>query len=207
MWIVKLALRRPYTFIVAALLLLIVSPVVILRTPTDIFPNINIPVVSIVWQYTGLSPQKFEGNITWPFERSLTTTVNNIEHIESQTMNGIGVVKVFFQPNVEIATALAQVTAISQTMLKSLPPGATPPLVIAYNASSVPVLQLGLSSAKLSEQQLNDMAMNFVRPQLATVPGASIPWPYGGKIRQIMVDIDPAKLNAYGLSSTDIANA
>jgi CzcA family heavy metal efflux pump len=207
MWIVQLALRRPYTFIVAALLLLIVSPVVILRTPTDIFPNINIPVVSIVWQYTGLSPQKFEGNITWPFERSLTTTVNNIEHVESQTMNGIGVVKVFFQPNVNIATALAQVTAISQAALKSMPPGITPPLVITYNASSVPVLQLGLSSSKLSEQQLNDFAMNFVRPQLAVVPGAAVPWPYGGKVRQIMVDIDPAKLNAYGLSPTDIANA
>jgi CzcA family heavy metal efflux pump len=207
MWIVQLALRRPYTFIVAALLLLIISPVVILRTPTDIFPNIDIPVVSIVWQYTGLSPHQFEGNITWPYERTLTTTVNNIEHIESQTMNGISVVKVFFQPNAKLETALAQVTAISQTILKSMPPGVTPPLVISYNASSVPVLQLGLSSTKLSEQQLNDIAMNFVRPQLATVPGAAIPWPYGGKIRQIMVDIDPGKLNGYGLSPTDIANA
>jgi CzcA family heavy metal efflux pump len=207
MWIVKLALRRPYTFIVAALLLLIISPVVILRTPTDIFPNINIPVVSIVWQYTGLSPHQFEGNITWPYERTLTTTVNDIEHIESQTMNGISVVKVFFQPNAQLPAALAQVTAISQTVLKSLPPGATPPLVISYNASSVPVLQLGLSSVKLSEQQLNDIAMNFVRPQLATVPGAAIPWPYGGKVRQIMVDIDPLKLNSYGLSATDIASA
>jgi multidrug efflux pump subunit AcrB len=207
MWIVKLALRRPYTFIVAALLLLIISPVVILRTPTDIFPNINIPVVSIVWQYTGLSPHQFEGNITWPYERSLTTTVNDIEHIESQTMNGISVVKVFFQPNAQLPAALAQVTAISQTVLKSMPAGVTPPLVISYNASSVPVLQLGLSSTKLSEQQLNDIAMNFVRPQLATVPGAAIPWPYGGKIRQIMVDIDPSKLNGYGLSPTDITNA
>ena len=207
MWIVQLALRRPYTFIVAALLLLIVSPVVILRTPTDIFPNINIPVVSIVWQYTGLSVHQFEGNITWPYERSLTTTVNNIEHIESQTMNGISVVKIFFQPNAKLETALAQVTAVSQSILKSMPPGITPPLVISYSASSVPVLQLGLSGAKLSEQQLNDIAMNFVRPQLATVPGAAIPWPYGGKIRQIMVDIDPAKLNSFGLSSSDIANA
>ena len=207
MWIVRLALRRPYTFIVAALLLLIVSPVVILRTPTDIFPNINIPVVSIVWQYTGLSAKQFEGNITWPYERTLTTTVNDIEHIESQTMNGIGVVKVFFQPHAKLEAALAQVTAISQTVLKSMPAGVTPPLVISYNASSVPVLQLGLSSAKLSEQQLNDIAMNFVRPQLATVPGAAIPWPYGGKIRQIMVDIDPLKLNGYGLSPADIANA
>jgi len=207
MWIVRLALRRPYTFIVAALLLLIVSPVVFLRTPTDIFPNINIPVVSIVWQYTGLSAKQFEGNITWPYERSLTTTVNDIEHIESQTMNGISVVKVFFQPTAKLEAALAQVTAISQTVLKSMPAGITPPLVISYNASSVPVLQLGLSSSSLSEQQLNDIAMNFVRPQLATVPGAAIPWPYGGKIRQIMVDIDPLKLSGYGLSPTDVSNA
>ena len=207
MWIVKLALRRPYTFIVAALLLLIISPVVILRTPTDIFPNINIPVVAIVWQYTGLSAHLFEGNITWPYERTLTTTVNDIEHIESQTMNGISVVKVFFQPNAQLPAALAQVTAISQTVLKSMPAGVTPPLVISYNASSVPVLQLGLSSSKLSEQQLNDIAMNFVRPQLATVPAVAIPWPYGGKIRQMMVDIDPGKLNAYGISPTDVTNA
>ncbi len=207
MWIVKLALRRPYTFVVAALLLLIASPVVILRTPTDIFPNINIPVVAIVWQYTGLSAHLFEGNITWPYERTLTTTVNDIEHIESQTMNGISVVKVYFQPNAQLPAALAQVTAISQTVLKSMPAGVTPPLVISYNASSVPVLQLGLSSPKLSEQQLNDIAMNFVRPQLATVPGAAIPWPYGGKIRQMMVDIDPSKLNAYGLSPTDVTSA
>jgi len=207
MWIVKLALRRPYTFIVAALLLLIISPVTILRTPTDIFPNIDIPVVAIVWQYTGLSAHLFEGNITWPYERTLTTTVNDIEHIESQTMNGISVVKVFFQPNAQLPAALAQVTAISQTVLKSMPAGVTPPLVISYNASSVPVLQLGLSSSKLSEQQLNDIAMNFVRPQLATVPGAAIPWPYGGKIRQMMVDIDPSKLNAYGISPTDVTNA
>jgi CzcA family heavy metal efflux pump len=207
MWIVRLALRRPYTFIVCALLLLIISPVAIMRTPTDIFPNINIPVVSVVWQYSGLSAQQFEGNITFPYERVLTTTVNDIEHIESQTMNGIAVIKIYFQPNAKIETAIAQVTAISQTALKQMPPGATPPLIITYNASSVPVLQLGLSSDKLAEQQLNDMAMNFVRPALTTVPGAAIPWPYGGKVREILVDIDPGKLNAFNLSPTDIANA
>ena len=207
MWIVKLALNRPYTFIVAALVLLIISPVAIMKTPTDIFPDINIPVVSIIWQYTGLPAHEFEGNITWPFERSLTTTVNNIEHIESQSLDGIGVVKVFFQPKASLDEGLAQVTAISQSVLKSLPPGITPPLVISYSASSVPVLQLGLSSAKLSEQALNDFAMNFVRPQLATVPGAAIPWPYGGKVRQVMVDIDQSKLNGYGLSPNDITNA
>jgi len=207
MWIVQLALRRPYTFIVAALLLLIVSPIVIMRTPTDIFPNINIPVVSIVWQYSGLSAKDFEGNITWPYERVLTTTVNDIEHIESQSLKGISVIKVFFQPNAKLETALAQVTAVSQTVLKGMPAGTTAPLIISYNASSVPILQLGLSSASLSEQQLNDSAMNFVRPQLATVPGAAIPWPYGGKIRQITVDLDLNQCNAHGVSPNDVSNA
>ena len=207
MWIVRLALRRPYTFIVASLLLLIVSFLTILRTPVDIFPNINIPVVSIVWQYNGLSAKDFADNITLPYERVLTTTVNNIEHFESQSMNGIAVVKVFFQPNAKLETALAQVTAVSQTVLKGLPPGTTPPLVISYNASSVPILQLGLSSTKLSEQELNDAAMNVVRVGLTSVPGAAIPWPYGGKVRQITVDIDLNQLNAHGLSANDIANA
>ena len=208
MWIVQLALKRPLTFIVAALLLLIVAPVAILRTPTDIFPNINIPVVSIVWQYTGLSAEQFDGRITGTYERVLTTTVNDIEHIESQSLNGISVVKVFFQPKAKLETALAQVTAISQTVLKSLPPGITPPLVISYNASSVPILQLGLSGGStLSEQQLNDTAMNFVRPQLATVPGASIPWPFGGKVRQITIDLDLNKLSGLGLSPNDVVTA
>ncbi|HWB59536.1 MAG TPA: efflux RND transporter permease subunit [Chthoniobacteraceae bacterium] len=207
MWIVKLALNRPYTFIVAALLLLIMTPVTVMRTPVDIFPNINIPVVSIVWQYNGMAAKDFEGNLTWPFERVLTTTVNDIEHIESQTLNGISVVKVFFQPNAKIETALAQVTAISQTVLKGMPPGTTPPLIITYNASSVPILQLGLSSTKLSEKELNDYAMNFVRVGLTTVPGAAVPWPYGGKVRQITVDIDLNQLNAHGLSPNDVAQA
>jgi multidrug efflux pump subunit AcrB len=204
MWIVRLALRRPYTFIVAALLLLIVSPLVIQRTPTDIFPNINIPVVSIVWQYTGLAPKEFAGRITSVFERALTTTVNNIEHIESQTFNGVAVVKVFFQPNAKIEIALAQVTAIGQTTTRAMPQGSTPPLIITYNASSVPILQLGLSGEGLSEQQLNDFAMNNIRTLLATVPGASVPWPYGGKIRQVTIDLDLNKLNGLGLSPNDV---
>ena len=207
MWIVQLALRRPYTFVVAALLLLILSPVAIYRTPVDIFPNIDIPVVSIVWQYAGLSSSEFEGRITFPYERVLTTTVNDIGHIESQTLNGIAVVKVFFQPKAKIEMALAQVTAISQTMLRSLPTGTTPPLIITYNASSVPILQLGLSSDTLAEQQLNDYALNFVRTALATIPGCAIPYPYGGKMPEMMVDIDPAKLSARGLSPTDVVNA
>jgi CzcA family heavy metal efflux pump len=207
MWIVQLALRRPYTFIVAALLLLIVSPLVILRTPTDIFPNINIPVVSIVWQYTGMPPREFAGRITSVYERALTTTVNDIEHIESQSFNGVGVIKVFFQPSAKIEAALAQVTAIAQTITRQTPAGVTPPLVITYNASSVPILQLGLSGEGLSEQQLNDFAMNNIRTLLATVPGASIPWPYGGKVRQITIDLDLQKLNGLGLSPNDVLTA
>jgi len=207
MWIVRLALNRPYTFIVAALLVLIISPLMILRTPTDIFPNINIPVVAIVWQYTGMTPTEFTGRITAVFERSLPTTVNDIEHIESQTMNGVSVIKVFFQPNASLDRAVALVTSGAQTMTRQMPTGTTPPLIITYNASSVPILQLGLSGEGLSEQQLNDYAMNSIRPMLADVPGASIPWPYGGKVRQIVIDIDPNKLNGLGLSPNDVLNA
>jgi len=207
MWIVQLALRRPYTFVVAALLLLILSPVAIMRTPVDIFPNIDIPVVSVVFQYAGLSSSEFEGRITSGYERVLTTTVNDIEHTESQTLNGIAVIKIFFQPNAKIEMAVAQVTAISQTVLKSMPAGVTPPLIITYNASSVPILQLGLSSDKLAEQELNDYALNFVRTALSTIPGCAIPYPFGGKMPEMMVDIDPAKLSARGLSPTDVVNA
>src|SRR5579863_4301246 len=181
MWIVRLALRRPYTFVVLSLLLLILGPVVILRTPVDIFPNIDIPVVSIVWGYAGLSPQQLSDRITVQFERQLTTTVNDIEHTESQTLNGISVVKVFFQPKVNISQAVAQITSIAQTGLRQFPQGTTPPLVIQYSASNVPVLQLGLSGNGLSEQELFDLGANFIRTQLATVQGASIPFPYGGK--------------------------
>jgi CzcA family heavy metal efflux pump len=207
MWIVRVALDRPYTFIVLALLILILSPIVILRTPTDIFPNINIPVIAVAWQYTGLNPEELEGRLTSVYERVLTTTVDNIEHIESTTVNGQAIVKIFLQPGASLETANAQVTAISQNILRQLPPGTLPPLIINYSASSVPILQLGLSGQGLSEQQLNDMGQNFVRPQLVTVPGAVIPWPYGGKQRQVMIDLNQNLLQSKGLSPQDVLNA
>jgi CzcA family heavy metal efflux pump len=207
MWIVRLALRRPYTFVVLSLLLFIVGPVVMLRTPVDIFPNIDIPVVSVIWNYAGMSPQQLSDRIILPFERNLTTTVNDMEHSESQTLNGVSVTKIFFRPTVNISQAVAQVTAVSQTALRQFPQGTTPPLVIQYSASSVPVLQLGLSGDGLTEQQLNDFGQNFVRTQLATVQGASLAFPYGGKQRQVQVDIDTHKLQAYGLSASDVVNA
>jgi CzcA family heavy metal efflux pump len=207
MWIVRLALRRPYTFVVFSLLLFILGPVAMVRTPVDIFPNIDIPVVSVVWQYAGLSPEEISNRIVLPFERTLTTTVNDIEHTESQGLNGISVVKIFFRPSVNIAQATAQVTAISQTLLRQFPQGTTPPLVIQYSASSVPVLQLGLSGDGLTEQQLNDFGLNFIRTQLATVQGASVPFPYGGKQRQVQVDINTQRLQSYGLSALDVVNA
>ena len=207
MWIVQLALRRPYTFIVAAIALLIAGGLAILRTPVDIFPDINIPVVSVVFQYTGMPANEFGDRITGPFERVLTTTVNDIEHVESTSLNGISVTKVFFQPTAKLPAAIAQVTAICQTVLKQLPTGITPPLIISYNASSVPVVQLGLSSSKLSEQQLYDLAVNNIRIAYSNVPGAAIPYPFGGKQRSVMVDIDLAKLTARGLSPTDVVTA
>ena len=207
MWIVRIALDRPYTFVVLALLILILSPVVILRTPVDIFPNINIPVIAVAWQYTGLNPEELEGRLTSVYERILTTTVDNIEHIESTTVNGQAVVKIFLQPGTSLDTANAQVTAVSQTILRQLPPGALPPLIINYSASSVPILQLALSGKGLSEQQLNDMGQNFIRPQLVPVPGAVVPYPYGGKQRQVMIDLNPDLLQAKGLSPQDVLNA
>ncbi len=207
MWIIRVALDRPYTFIVLALLVLIVSPVVILRTPTDIFPNINIPVIAIGWQYTGLNPEELEGRLVTPFERFLTTTVDNIEHIESTTMIGRSIVKVFLQPNASIDRANSQVTATSQTAIRQAPPGTVPPLIVNYNASTVPILQLALSGEGLSEQQLNDLSLNFLRSQLITVPGVSIPYPYGGKQRQVMVNLDPALLQSKGLSAADVVTA
>jgi multidrug efflux pump subunit AcrB len=207
MWIVKLALSRPYTFIVLSLVLILISPVMLLRTPVDIFPSINIPVISVIWTYSGLSPAEMGTRIVSIFERSLTTSVNNIEHIESQSLNGVAVVKVFLQPTANVDGAISEVIAEAQVGLKQFPAGITPPLVISYNASSVPIVQLGLSGQGLSEQQLNDFGLNFIRPQLATVQGASVPIPYGGKVRQIMVDIDSQKLLAKGLSPTDVVNA
>ena len=207
MWIVALALRRPYTFVVLALLLLILGPIVIFRTPTDIFPNIDIPVVSILWNYSGLNPQEMSDRIVSLTERSLTTTVDDIQHSESQSLNGIAVVKVFFQPHANIEKAIAQITAISQTQLRQLPQGTTPPLVITYSASSVPILQLALSGQKLSEQQLFDYGVNFIRTRLVTIPGCAIPWPYGGKQRQVQVDLNTQELQAKGLSPLDVVNA
>src|SRR6266851_1106364 len=207
MWIVRLALRRPYTFVVMALVIILLTPVVLLRTPTDIFPDINIPVISLVWTYNGLQPQEMEQRITSNVERGVTTLVNDVEHIESQSLNGIAIIKVFFQPGANIQTALAQTAAISQTFLRFLPPGTTPPLVIIYSASTVPVIQIGLTSDTLSEQQLFDFGNYFIRTQLATVPGAATPFPYGGKQRVVSVDIDPSSLQAKGLSAVDIVNA
>src|SRR5260221_1080265 len=181
MWIVRVALDRPYTFIVLAVLILVLSPIMILRTPTDIFPNINIPVVAVAWQFAGMNPEELEGRLTSPYERVLTTTVDNIEHIESTTVSGQAIVRIYLQPGASLDTANAQVTAISQTALRQLPPGILPPLIINYSASSVPILQLGLSGNGLSEQQLNDLGQNFLRPQLVTVPGAVVPFLYGGK--------------------------
>src|SRR6202012_1305705 len=181
MWIVRLALNRPYTFVVAALLLVLLTPLILLRTPTDIFPAINIPVISIIWQYGGLDSQQFEQRITYVHERVLTVTVNNIQHIESTSYNGISVVKVFLQPGASIDSATAQITAWAQTVLLQMPPGMQPPLIIQYNASSVPILQYSFSSPKLSEQQLFDITANQVRVGLSNVRGATIPYPYGGK--------------------------
>ncbi|MGH9684097.1 MAG: efflux RND transporter permease subunit [Candidatus Acidiferrales bacterium] len=207
MWIVRLALRRPYTFVVAAILILILGVISILRTPTDIFPKINIPIISVVWHYTGLPPEDMANRIISSYERTLTTTVNDIEHIESQSLDGIGIVKIYFHPNVQIASAVAQVTAISQTVEKQYPEGTTPPFLLQYDASTVPILQLALSSPHLDEQQLFDMGVNFIRTSLVTVSGVSMPYPYGGKQRQIMVDLNTTALQAKNLSPLDVVNA
>ena len=207
MWIVQLALRRPYTFVVAALLLVLVTPFILLRTPTDIFPSINIPVVSIIWQYTGLDAHQMEQRITYTHERSLTVTVNNIEHIESTSYNGIAVVKVFLQPGASVDSAVAQITATAQTVLKQMPAGMTPPLIIQYNASSVPILQYAFSSPKMSEQQLFDVTANQVRVGLSSVRGAMIPWPYGGKTRVVSVDLSLPALKSKNLIAQDVVNA
>jgi CzcA family heavy metal efflux pump len=206
MWIVRLALRRPYTFVVTSILILIVGIVAILRTPTDIFPNIDIPVVSVLFNYSGFSPEDMSNRIIYIYERVLTTTVDDIEHIESQSLNGIGMVKIYFQPGVQISTAIAQVTSVSQTIIRQLPTGTTPPLVINYNASTVPILQLALSGQNANEQQLFDSGVNFIRPQLVTVPGVAMPYPYGGKQRAVMIDLNLPQLQAKGLSPVDVTN-
>jgi multidrug efflux pump subunit AcrB len=205
--LVRIALNRPYTFVVLALLILIIGPLAALRTPTDIFPDIRIPVIGVVWQYTGLPPDQMAGRIITQYQRILTTTVNDIEHITANSYNGVGIVKIFFQPNADIRTANAQVTSVSQTILKQMPPGATPPLILNYTASTVPIIQLALSGEGLTEQQLADIAINQLRTPLVTVPGAAIPYPYGGKQRQIQIDVNPTKLQSLGLSGQDVANA
>ena len=207
MWIVEVALRRPYTFLVMALLILLATPLVLLKMSTDIFPEINIPVISIVWTYSGLSAQEIGQRITSVNERSLTTTVNDIEHIESESLSGFSIIKIFFQPNANIPTAIAQVVAIEQSQLRQLPPGILPPLVIKYSASAIPIIQLGLSSPSMTEQAVFDAAVNFLRPRLVTIPGVAIPWPYGGKQRVISVDLDTGALLAKGLTPNDVVNA
>jgi len=207
MWIVRLALRRPYTFVVFALLILILGAYSILSMPTDIFPNIDIPVVTVVWNYTGLSAREMSTRIVFNSERVMTTTVNDIEHIESQSLNGVAVIKIFFQPHVNIGSAVAEISAINQVVLRQLPPGTNPPFIIQYNASSVPVLQLGLSGQGLNEQRLYDLGTNTIRTQLATIEGAQMPFPYGGKQRQVQVDIDLPALQSKGLSPADVVNA
>ncbi|HET7104195.1 MAG TPA: efflux RND transporter permease subunit [Terracidiphilus sp.] len=207
MWIIRLALRRPYTFIVFALLILILGAYSILTMPTDIFPNINIPVVTVVWRYEGLPAEQMANRMVSVSERAMTTTVSDIEHIESQSLNGVGIIKVFFHPNVDVGNAVAQVVSINQAITRTMPQGTTPPFVIQYNASSVPVLQLALSGEGLDEQQLNDLAQNTIRTQLATVEGAQAPWPYGGRQREIVVDLNMAALQAKGLSPVDVVNA
>ncbi len=206
MWIVRIALRLPYTFVILALMIVLLGVLTIFRTPVDIFPNINIPVVSVIWTYTGEPPEEMAERIVTYSERAITTTVSDLEHMESQSMNGVSVVKVFFQPTANIASAVAQVTSVMQTILRILPPGTTPPFIIQYSASNVPVIQMSLSSKTLPEQALNDLGLNFIRVQLATVQGAQVPLPFGGKARQIMVDIDPQALYAKGLSATDVVN-
>ena len=207
MWIVKVALKRPYTFIVMALLILVISPLVIQRTPTDIFPDINIPVVSVLWQYNGLNAEEMEQRVVSNYERFVITVVNDVEHIESQTIEGQGIVKLFFHPNAKLDAAFAQTMSVAQPVLNKMPPGTTLPLAIAYNASSIPILQLALSGNGLSEQQLFDIAANAIRTQLATVHGAAVPWPYGGKQRQVMIDLKVPALQANGISPSDVVNA
>ncbi|WP_278985478.1 efflux RND transporter permease subunit, partial [Sphingobium yanoikuyae] len=205
--IVKVALHRPLTFIVMAILIAIVGILSAARTPVDMFPNIRIPVIAVAFQYAGLSPEDMSGRIVGPYERVLTTTVNDIEHIESQSLQGIGVIKIYFQPGADIRTATAQVTSISQTVLRQMPPGVTPPLILNYSASTVPILQLALSGKGLSEQQLFDLGQNQIRPQLVTIPGLAMPFPSGGKQRQVQIDLNPLALQSKGLSAQDVGNA
>src|SRR6266481_76025 len=207
MWIVRLALRRPYTFVVVALLIAVLGLLSIVTMPTDIFPNINIPVISVIWSYGGLSATEIQDRITTVVERAMTTTVSNIEHLESQSVRGNSVIKIYFQPNADVNAAVAEVTAICQTIIKPLPPGITPPLIIRYNAADVAVIQLSLGSKTLSQQEISDLGNNFIRTQLVTVQGAAVPVPYGGKSRVVNVDLDPDALYGRGISPDQVTNA
>ncbi|HSL03637.1 MAG TPA: efflux RND transporter permease subunit, partial [Nitrospiraceae bacterium] len=207
MWIVRLALRRPYTFVVMALAILVLGGLAIVRMPTDIFPEINIPIVSVIWSLGGISAGEMADMVTIRSERAFTNSVNDIEHMESQSIQGYGIIKLFFHPNAKIEAAVAQIAAGGVSMTRWLPTGVTPPMIVSYNASSVPILQLTIASDTLSEQALYDLTHNFIRTQMATVQGATVPMPYGGKPRQIMVDIDPKSLYAKGLSGQDVLNA
>ncbi|HYA16945.1 MAG TPA: efflux RND transporter permease subunit, partial [Bryobacteraceae bacterium] len=204
MWIVRIALSRPYTFIVLAILILLISPLVIMRTPTDIFPNIDIPVLAALWNYSGMNAEEMEGRMTSNVERNMTNSVSNVEHVESVTMNGRAIIKVFLQPNASVDTANAQIVSSSNGAIGQMPPGTLPPFILTYNAATVPIIQLALSSNKLSEAELNDLGLNFVRTQLVTIPGVQLPYPYGGKQRQVMVAINPALLQAKGLTAADV---
>ncbi|HET7502758.1 MAG TPA: efflux RND transporter permease subunit, partial [Kofleriaceae bacterium] len=207
MWLIRTALRRPYTFVVMAMLIAIGGAFSIRKTPTDIFPTIDIPVVSVIWSYSGLQPEDMEKRVVSNFERFLTTIVSDIDHVESQTLTGIAVIKIYLQPEANVAQAIAQTTAISQTAVRSMPPGTVPPLIMQYSATSVPIMQIALESDTLSEQQLFDYGINFIRAEISTIPGAQIPYPYGGKQRNIMVDIDPQRLHGVGLSPRDVQAA
>ena len=207
MWIVRTALERPYTFIVMAILILLSTPLAVMRTPVDVLPEIDIPVVTVIWSYNGLSAQQMGNRIAQTHERSLTTTVSDIKTIESRSLGGLTIIKIYFQPNVNIQMAVSQVVAVSQSALRQMPPGITPPLVIKYTASSIPVVQIGMSSKTLSEKELFDSALNILRPQLITIPGLAMPFPYGGKARAVSVDIDPEALRAKGMTSSDVINA
>src|ERR1700753_3462630 len=204
--IVRLALRRPYTFMVLAILIVLFVGLAAVETPTDIFPDIKIPVIAAVWTYNGLSPDDMSGRVIYYYERQLSTAVTDIDHIESQSLPGVGIVKVFFHPTVDIRTATAQVTSISQTVLKQMPPGITPPMILNYNASTVPILQLALSSNVLGEKDIFDLGQNFIRPSLAQVQGAAVTSPFGGRVRQIQIALDPQALQGRGLSGQDVAN-
>ena len=207
MWIVRLALRRPYTFVVMSIVIVIFGAMSVLTMATDIFPYINIPVVGVIWSYQGMSPDDMAKRVLTVCERAMTTTVNDIERIESTAYNGVGLIRVYMHPGTNVDLAVAQVTAVSQTLLRALPPGIFPPLVVQYDASSVPILQLGLNSDRLTEQELYDYGQNFIRTRLSTVPGISVPLPYGGKVRTVMVDLDPDALYGRHLSATDVSNA